>query len=160
MSSFIRQSVYLSGVLVYFSQTNCHLVGGLKLTYLRCQMLHQNMKGIIARSLYGLIFLLWNFLECSRNWATLYKNTCYKFFTIISFALLQSKRFNLNVYFRLFCQTTVVEMPSLNRYEKITCNNCGTQPTKLNLARHKTSCSVGTLFCSQCPNFSTKSRTI
>ena len=46
-------------------------------------------------------------------------------------------------------------MPSLNRYEKITCENCGTQTTKLNLARHKKICSAGTLHCSQCPNFST-----
>ena len=47
-------------------------------------------------------------------------------------------------------------MPSLNRYEKLRCENCGTQTTKPNLARHKKRCSAGTLFCSQCPNFSTK----
>ena len=47
-------------------------------------------------------------------------------------------------------------MPSLNRYEKVTCENSGTQTTKLNLARHKKRCSAGTLNCSQCPNFSTK----
>ena len=47
-------------------------------------------------------------------------------------------------------------MPSLYRYEKVTCVNCGTQTTKLNLARHKKSCSAGTLHCSQCHNFSTK----
>ena len=51
-------------------------------------------------------------------------------------------------------------MPSLNRYEKITCENCGTQTTKLNLARHKKRCSAGTLHCSQCPNFSTKLQNI
>ena len=28
-------------------------------------------------------------------------------------------------------------MPSLNRNEKFTCEKCGTQTTKLNLARHK-----------------------
>ena len=49
-------------------------------------------------------------------------------------------------------------MPSLIRKEKITCENCGTQTTKLNLARHKKSCSAGTLYCTQCPNFSTKSQ--
>ena len=49
-------------------------------------------------------------------------------------------------------------MPSLNRNEKITCENCGVQITKLNLARHKKSCSAGTLYCTQCPNFSNKSR--
>ena len=49
-------------------------------------------------------------------------------------------------------------MPSLNRNEKVTCENCGTQTTKLNLARHKKSRSAGTLYCTQCPNFSTKSQ--
>ena len=44
-------------------------------------------------------------------------------------------------------------MPTLNRYEKVTCDNCGTQTTKLKLARHKKSCSGGTLHCSQCLNF-------
>ena len=48
-------------------------------------------------------------------------------------------------------------MPSLNRYEKVTCE-IGTQTTKLNLARHKKSCSAGTLHCSQCPNFFTKTQ--
>ena len=49
-------------------------------------------------------------------------------------------------------------MLSLNRYEKVTCENCGTQTTKLNLARDKKSCSPGTLCCTQGPNFSTKSQ--
>ena len=49
-------------------------------------------------------------------------------------------------------------MPSLNRNEKIACENCGTQTTKLNLARHKKKCSVGTLYCTQSPSFSTKSQ--
>ena len=45
-------------------------------------------------------------------------------------------------------------MPSLNRNEKVTFENCGVQITKYNLARHKKSCSAGTLYCTQCPNFS------
>ena len=49
-------------------------------------------------------------------------------------------------------------MPSLNRNEKVTCENCVVQVTKLNLARHKKSCSAGTLYCSKCPIFFTKSR--
>ena len=49
-------------------------------------------------------------------------------------------------------------MPSLYRNEKVTCENCGTQTTKLNFARHKKSCSAGTLYCPQCPNFFTKSQ--
>ena len=65
------------------------------------------------------------------------KNTCYKYFAIFSFGLLQSSRFNLRVYFILICQTPVVEIPSFNQNEKVTCDNCGTQTTKLNFARHK-----------------------
>ena len=49
-------------------------------------------------------------------------------------------------------------MPSLNQKEKVTCENCGTQTTKLSLERHKKSCSTGTLYCPHCPNFSTKSQ--
>ena len=49
-------------------------------------------------------------------------------------------------------------MPSLNRNEKVTCETCGVQITKLNVAGHRKSCSAGTLYCTQCSNFSTKSR--
>ena len=49
-------------------------------------------------------------------------------------------------------------MPSLIRKEKITCESCGTQTTRNNFVRHKKRCSVGTLYCSQYPNFSTKSQ--
>ena len=78
---------------------------------------------MIALSFYG------NF----RRWEKICKNTCYKFFAIISFALLPSSRFILDVWFRLFCQTPIIEMPSLNRNERDSCANCGTQTTKLNL---------------------------
>ena len=40
----------------------------------------------------------------------------------------------------------------------VTCENCGDQITQLNLARRKSRCSGGTLYCTQCPNFFTKSR--
>ena len=72
--------------------------------------------------------------------------------------MLLSSHFNLQVFFRLFCQTTIIEMPSLIRKENITCDNCGTQITRNNIVRDKKSCSVGTLYCTQCPNFSTKSQ--
>ena len=49
-------------------------------------------------------------------------------------------------------------MPSLIRNEKVTCENCDIQITKPNLARHKKRCSGGTLYCTQCPNFSTLSQ--
>ena len=98
------------------------------------------------------------FYEKFRRWEKICKNTCYKFFAIISFALLPSSRFNLHVYFRLLCQTTIIKMPSLIRKEKVTCENCGAQTTRNNILRHKKRCSAGTLYWTQCPNFSTKSQ--
>ena len=49
-------------------------------------------------------------------------------------------------------------MPSFNRIEKATCENCGVQITKYIFARHIKSCSAGTLYCPKCPNFFTKLR--
>ena len=49
-------------------------------------------------------------------------------------------------------------MLSLIRKEKITCEKCGTQTTKNNIVRLKKRCSVGTLFFTECSNFSTKSQ--
>ena len=49
-------------------------------------------------------------------------------------------------------------MPSLIQKEKYTCENCGTQTTRNNNVRHKKRCSAGTLYCTHCPNFSTKSK--
>ena len=69
-----------------------------------------------------------------------------------------ASRFNLHVYFRLFCQTTIFEMPLVIRKEKILCENCDTQTTRNNIVRHRKKCSAGTLYGSQCPNFSTKSK--
>ena len=86
------------------------------------------------------------------------KNTCCNFFAIIWFALLQSSFFNFYVHFSSICLIPFTQRPSLNRYEKVECENCGIQTTKLNLACPKNSCSADTLFCNQCPNFSTKSQ--
>ena len=91
-------------------------------------------------------------------WEQICKNTSCKFFAIISFALLPSSRFNLHVCFRLFCQTTIIEITSLIRKEKDICEKCGTQTTRNNIVRHKKRCSVETVYCTQCPNFSTKSQ--
>ena len=49
-------------------------------------------------------------------------------------------------------------MPALDRNVKVTCANCGTSVTKYHLSRHKSRCSRGAMFCTQCPNFCTKSR--
>ena len=48
-------------------------------------------------------------------------------------------------------------MLSFNHDDKVTCENCGTETTKINLAGHKKKCSVGTPYCAKCPNFSTRS---
>ena len=96
--------------------------------------------------------------EIFHKWGIYYKKTCYKFFNINSFALLLSSHFNLHACFRLFCQATIIQMLSLFQKEKVTCDNCGTQTTRNKIVRHKKSCSAGTLYCTQCPNFSTKSQ--
>ena len=49
-------------------------------------------------------------------------------------------------------------MPALDRNVEVTCENCATSETKMNLSRHKSRFSSGTLYCPKCPNFSTKSR--
>ena len=105
---------------------------------------------MVALSFYGIF----------RKWETSIENSRYKFFTNIFFALPPSSRFNLAVYFRLFCQTTNIEMRSLIRKEKITCENCGTQTTSNNIVRHKKRCSVGTMYCTQCPSYSRKAQNI
>ena len=52
----------------------------------------------------------------------------------------------------------VTKMPSLIRKEKVSCEHCGTLVTRINLSRHKKRCLAGTLYCTQCPNFSTLSQ--
>ena len=49
-------------------------------------------------------------------------------------------------------------MPALDRNVEVTCEICGTAVMKYHLSPHKLCCSGGTLYCTQCPNFSTKSR--
>ena len=61
----------------------------------------------------------------------------------------------VTLIFRLFCLLQKC-LPSIAT--KSICENCGVQITKPNLARHKKNCSAGTLYCSKCPNFFTKSR--
>ena len=53
----------------------------------------------------------------------------------------------------------LLKIPALDRNAKVVCDNCGTLVSKQNVAKHKKKCSIGTLYCSQCSNFSTKSQT-
>ena len=62
----------------------------------------------------------------------------------------------VTLIFRLFC--LLQKITALDRNVKVTCENCGTSVTKYNLSRHKLRCSGGTLYCTQCHDFSTKSR--
>ena len=103
---------------------------------------------MVAHSFYGNL----------RKWEEEFKYTWYKFFTNISFALLQSSCYIFYVHFRSICSTPFTQMPSLIRKEKVTCENCGTQTTRINILRHKKRCSAGTLYCTQCSNFFTKSQ--
>ena len=72
--------------------------------------------------------------------------------------MLHSSCFSIYVYFRLICQPTIIEMPSIIRNEKITCENWGTQTTRKTFVRQKKRCSHGILYCTHCPNLSTKSQ--
>ena len=62
-----------------------------------------------------------------------------------------------------FCYSQVViNITSISDYSVgkflLKCFHSITQTAKPNLARHTESCSAGTLFCTQCPNFFTKSQ--
>ena len=71
--------------------------------------------------------------------------------------MLQPNYFNFLRSFQIILFVTIfTQLPSLNQYEKVICENCGPQTTKLNLARHRKRCSVETLYCTQYPNFSAK----
>ena len=70
----------------------------------------------------------------------------------------QSNWFNLYVCFSLFGQTSNFEKLSFNQNNKITCEKFSTPTTRVNLSRHKKRCSVWLVFCSKCPNFSSKSK--
>ena len=58
-----------------------------------------------------------------------------KIFTKISIPSLKSKRFNGYVHCRLFCWTNSTKMLSLNRRQKVNCENCGTQSTLKEILR-------------------------
>ena len=103
---------------------------------------------MVAVSLYGTFYI----------WENLFEDISYKFCAIISYRLLPSSRLKIHIYFRLFRQTTVIERPSLIRKEKTACEKCGTQTRRNNIVRQKKRCSLGTLYCTQCPYFSTKSQ--
>ena len=60
------------------------------------------------------------------------------------------------LFFRLFC--LLQKCLPLYEKKKVACEHCLTQATRNNIVRHEKRCSAGTLYCSQCPNFSTLSQ--
>ena len=84
--------------------------------------------------------------------------TCEKLIVIF-----RSHRYNQNavVFTNVsenFVKQFLLKMLSLKHNKKHICENCGTETTRINLARHTKGCSVGTLYCSQCPIFSKRSQ--
>ena len=60
--------------------------------------------------------------------------------------------------FKLFHNLTDGKMPPLYRNQQTICNYCGNKVKKVNLSRHKKSCTSGTKSCPQCPNFFCKTQ--
>ena len=112
------------------------------------QLLWLVLPYIVSLPLYGLSKFGMSFLS----------NTCYMVSAINSLALLHWCYYELCIHIRIFRWKIFTEIPLLNRNEKVNCDNYGTQITQHKLALHKESCSAWTLFCTQCPNFSTKSQ--
>ena len=103
---------------------------------------------MIALSYYGI------FHGCQK----LITSTCHKVLVIVFFAVLKSTLF---IFYVRLLQTvlsnTNIEMPTLNRNDKVTYENCCILSTRISPARHKKIYSMELLFCSKSPNLSTKS---
>ena len=113
-----------------------------------------------------LYFLLWwvlplmvavytygNFRKRKKNWKYLPQFFRHWFICIAAVKWLQSSRF-----FQTILSNSFHWIAFAQSKRSLTCYNCGTQTKKPNIARHKKICSVWTLFCTQCPNCSTKSQ--
>ena len=66
--------------------------------------------------------------------------------------------YNLQTYFRFFFRTFNTDILLSIAAKKLFVKKCGTQTTKLDLARHKKILSAGKLLCTQYPNFSTRTQ--
>ena len=47
-------------------------------------------------------------------------------------------------------------MPAKDRNLSVNCEKCGKSVVKINIARHRTTCMMGTLYCKKNCNFATK----
>ena len=97
--------------------------------------------------------IIWNFLVIGEITIKTFASK----FALLSFLHCYNQDAKIvTLIFKLLC--LLQKMSALDRNVKVTCGNCGTSVTKKHLSRHKKSCSSGTLYCSQCPNFSTLSQ--
>ena len=103
---------------------------------------------MISLSIYGF----------SVNGNNVLSNNCYKFFTTNFLALLHSSCYNFYVKFRLNCVVPFTNMTGLNCNERRAYENCGTQTTKRNIVRQKTSCSAGSPIIPACTKLLTNIR--
>ena len=69
-----------------------------------------------------------SFHENFREWEEYFEKNSHKFFALIRFALLRSNYFNvLRSFQNILILLNFTQMPSSYRYEKVKCENCGTQ---------------------------------
>ena len=163
--TFLRQADTILGEPVqhegfFIDKRSKHLLENL-FKYSRFPRWKRMIDSSCGLSFYGsscLLWLLFPFLEFSVNGKNILNilGTYFRHYIICiaTVKLLQPSRF----FFEILCQTTIIGFPYFNRYEKVTCDNCANQTTKLILARHMNSCSAGTLHCTQCTNLFTKSQ--
>ena len=127
----------------------------LRLTWKEWLTAHTVFPFKVCLAFYGCSFFSGKFPEMGKNNSKILATS---FSSLLHLHCYSQVTSFLDVNFRSFSLTNFFRRPSLKRYVKIKCEKCGTQTTKINLALHKKRYSAGTLYCIQCPNFSTKSQ--
>ena len=155
--NFLRQSVTLLGELVPLREEFTDKLSKLFSYYFKRTQSVFEIKKVLGSScvilFYGWSFHLWSF-SYGKN---VLSNICY-ILSLLSIShcycqVAEIFTFFSNCFFQQFA-----DMPYLNHNEKVSFENCGTQTTQLNLARHRKRCSAVSTICSSCTNLSTKSR--
>ena len=105
---------------------------------------------MVSLGVYGCSFILWYFRYTGKN-----AKNIVTFFSPLSH-LHCCRQFASTLTFLLDYSVKLLVLKCFRSVEtkKNTCDNCGTQTTKHNLAGHKNRCSDGTLYCTQGPIFS------
>ena len=105
-------------------------------------------------SLYVSSFLSWYF----HIWHNLMSSTCYIFSPIYFFHWFSQVVTNFTFTSGTYVILLLLKGAPVKRNEKIIRENCGTQTRRSNFWRYMR-CSFGTLHFTQCPTFSTTSKT-